>query len=76
MHEYLKEYGRKPSDLMLMGRLSAAQGGPDDWKAEARRLQDLGVTHITIGAAPDTTPAEEAATALRVREALAADASL
>jgi probable F420-dependent oxidoreductase len=71
MHDYLKEYGREPGDLMLMGRLSTAQGGPDDWRAEARRLQDLGATHITIGAAPDATPAEELATALRVRDALA-----
>jgi hypothetical protein len=61
---------------MLMGRLSAAQGGPDEWKAEARRLKDLGATHITIGAAPDATPAQELETALRVREVLAADAGL
>jgi probable F420-dependent oxidoreductase len=76
MHEYLAGYGRKPSDLMLMGRLSAAQGGPDEWKAEARRLKDLGATHITIGAAPEATPAQELETALRVREVLAADAGL
>lgn len=76
MHEYLAEYGRKPSDLMLMGRLSAAQGGPDEWKAEAHRLKDLGATHITIGPAPDATPAQELETALRAREALAADGSL
>jgi alkanesulfonate monooxygenase SsuD/methylene tetrahydromethanopterin reductase-like flavin-dependent oxidoreductase (luciferase family) len=71
MHDYLKEYGREASDLKLMARLSAAQGGPDDWKAEARRLADLGATHITIGVAPDATPAQELATALRVRGVLA-----
>jgi probable F420-dependent oxidoreductase len=71
MHDYLKEYGREPSDLMLMGRLSAAQGGPEEWRAEARRLEELGATHITIGGAPDATPAQELETALRVREALA-----
>ena len=76
MHEYLRDYGREPSDLMLMGRLSTAQGTADDWKAEAHRLKDLGATHITIGAAPDATPAQELETALLVREALASDASL
>ena len=76
MHGYLRDAGRQPSDLMLMGRLSAAQGGPDDWKAEAHRLKGLGATHVTIGAAPDATPAQELETALRVREALASDGSL
>ncbi len=76
MHGYLKEYGREPSSLKLMGRLGAAQGSGDDWKAEVRRLKDLGATHVTIGVAPDLTPAQELETALRVREALAADTSL
>jgi probable F420-dependent oxidoreductase len=76
MHEYLGEYGRQPSDLMMMARVSAAQGGPDDWQKEAHRLKDLGATHITIGAAPDAPPAQELETALRVREALASDSSL
>jgi len=76
MHEYLKDYGRQPSDLMLMSRIAGGQGGPDDWKAEAHRLKDLGASHMTIGAAPDATPAQELETALRVREALASDGSL
>jgi probable F420-dependent oxidoreductase len=76
MHDYLREYGRQPSDLMLMGRLSVAQGTADDWKKEAHRLKDLGATHLTIGPAPDAMPAEELATALRAREALAGDESL
>jgi probable F420-dependent oxidoreductase len=76
MHEYLREYGRQPSDLMLMGRLGVAQGNADDWKKEAHRLKDLGATHLTIGVAPELTPAEELEAALRGREALAADGSL
>lgn len=76
MHEYLRDAGRQPEDILFMSRLSGGQGGPDDWKTEAHRLKDLGVTHITIGAAPDATPQQELDTALRVREALASDASL
>ncbi len=76
MHEYLKDAGRQPSDLMLMARLGGGEGGADEWKAEAHRLKDLGATHITIGAAPGSNLMQELETALHVREALAADASL
>lgn len=76
IHEYMREYGRNPSDLMMMGRLGTGQGNADDWKQEAHRLKDLGASHLTIGVAPDATPQEELALALRAREVLAADASL
>jgi probable F420-dependent oxidoreductase len=76
MHGYLRDAGRQPADLMLMSRINGGAGGPDDWKTEAHRLKDLGVTHLTIGAAPDSTPAQELETALRVHEVLAADGSL
>jgi probable F420-dependent oxidoreductase len=76
LQQYLRDAGRNPAGFMMMGRLSAATGGPDEWRAEAHRLKAVGATHLTIGAAPDATPAQELETALRVREALAADASL
>ena len=76
MHEYLRDAGRQPSDLMLMSRVGAGQGGPDDWRSEAKRLKELGTTHITIGAPPDASTEQELETALRVREALATDGSL
>ena len=76
MHEYLREYGRQPSDLKLMGRVGIAQGGAEGWLKEAHRLKDLGATHLTLGAAPDVTPQQELETTLRAREALAKDGSL
>ncbi len=76
LHQYLREAGRDPSTFMMMGRLSAATGGPDEWLAEAHRLKNVGATHLTIGAAPDATPAQELETALRVRDVLGADSSL
>ena len=76
IHEYLREYGRQPSDLQIMGRVGVGQGTADDWKAEAHRLKDLGATHLTIGTAPDLSPAEELEAALRAREALSSDRSL
>jgi alkanesulfonate monooxygenase SsuD/methylene tetrahydromethanopterin reductase-like flavin-dependent oxidoreductase (luciferase family) len=76
LQQYLRDEGRDPASFMMMGRLSAATGGSDEWLAEAHRLKDIGATHLTIGAAPDATPAQELETALGVRDALAADASL
>jgi probable F420-dependent oxidoreductase len=76
LHQYLRDEGRDPSTFMMMGRLPAGEGGADDWKAQARYLKDVGATHLTIGAAPGASPDEELETALRVRDALASDASL
>ncbi len=71
LHGYLKEYGRDPSIFPIMGRIAGGAGGPDEWKSQASHLKSLGATHLTIGAAPDATPAQELETALRVREVLA-----
>jgi probable F420-dependent oxidoreductase len=72
---YLKDEGRDPASFMMMGRLNGA-GGPDDWKAQAHHLKEVGATHLTIGATPDATPAQELETALRVRETLAKEPGL
>jgi probable F420-dependent oxidoreductase len=76
LQQYLREEGRDPSTFMMMGRLSAASGGPDEWRSQASRLKEIGATHINLGAAPDATPEQELETALKVREVLAADANL
>ena len=76
LQQYLKEEGRDPASFSMTGRLNAGTGTPDDWLTEARRLQSIGVTHITIGAAPDSTPQQELETALRARGELAAGLGL
>jgi probable F420-dependent oxidoreductase len=76
LQQYLKEEGRDPASFGMTSRINAGTGTPDDWVTEAKRLQGLGVTHITIGAAPDATPEQELETALKGREALAAGLGL
>lgn len=50
---YLAEEGRDASAFGFGGRLSAANDNPDEWITAARRLQDIGVTHVSISGPPD-----------------------
>ena len=68
---YLKEAGRDPSQFLLMSRVNAGPEGPDAWIAEAKRLQGLGITHITVGAPPDLAPAESFKRMTDARQAIA-----
>jgi probable F420-dependent oxidoreductase len=54
--QYLREAGRDPARFPIRGSLTAGDGGPDAWVATARKYQDAGVTHITIGAPPTFSP--------------------
>jgi probable F420-dependent oxidoreductase len=76
LQQYLRDEGRDPATFLVMSRINGAEGDAGAWKAEAHRLKDLGVTHVTIGAAPTASPEQELETALRVREALASDGGL
>ncbi|WP_333605692.1 TIGR03619 family F420-dependent LLM class oxidoreductase [Novosphingobium sp.] len=45
---YMTQAGRDPGSMRVMGRLVAGEDGSEAWVAEGKRLQSLGVTHITI----------------------------
>jgi alkanesulfonate monooxygenase SsuD/methylene tetrahydromethanopterin reductase-like flavin-dependent oxidoreductase (luciferase family) len=46
---YVAEAGRDPATFRFAGRLSAANHDPAEWVTTAKRLQGLGVTHLTVG---------------------------
>jgi len=67
--EYLSEAGR--DSIQLMTRLVAGDGGPDAWIADAKRLQGIGATHITIGGPQGLTGADATKRIMEARTALA-----
>jgi probable F420-dependent oxidoreductase len=72
IQEYMVEQGRDGRAFMLMTRLTAGDGGPDSWTGEAKRLQGLGVTHLTIGAPPDVQGAAAITRITEAKDAVAA----
>jgi probable F420-dependent oxidoreductase len=52
LKEALTAAGRDASTFQIMGRVPAGDDGPEAWVAEARRLQSLGATHLSLGAPP------------------------
>lgn len=53
--EYLSDAGRDPGAFKIMASIVAGAGGADAWIAEAKRLQSIGVTHLTINPDPALT---------------------
>jgi hypothetical protein len=53
-----------------MGRIVASAEGPSAWVATAKQLQANGVTHIGIGPAPGTPPAEGLKAILEAKKVL------
>ena len=49
---YMNEAGRDPGSIRMMSRIIASDDGRDTWIAEAKRLQSLRITHITIDPPP------------------------
>ena len=70
LREYLQEEGRDPASFSLLGRVALSPEGPQSWVAAARRLQEAGATHIGLGAAPGTPPAEALKTILEAKKVL------
>ncbi len=70
LREYLAAEGRDAAAFRVLGRVVASPEGPEAWVAAARHLQAAGVTHIGIGAAPGTPPAEGLAKILEARKVL------
>lgn len=70
VREYMAAEGRDPSTFRLLGRITASPEGPDAWIAAAKHLQEAGATHIGIGAAPGTPPAEALPKILEAKKVL------
>lgn len=70
--EYASDAGRGISSFRFMGGVAAGDGGPDAWTAAARRLQDHGVTHITISAPPNITGAAALTRIIEAKNVLSA----
>jgi probable F420-dependent oxidoreductase len=70
--QYLADAGRENEAIMLMSRVTAGDGGPDAWIADGKRLQEIGATHITIGAPPDLTGEAASRRVIEAKEALSA----
>jgi probable F420-dependent oxidoreductase len=69
--QYIVDQGRDARGFLLMARLSAGDGGPDAWVGEAKRLQGLGATHLTIGAPPDIQGAAAVTRIMAAKDAVA-----
>ena len=48
MREYAKEAGRDPSAIGIEGRISFADGGPDEWSKGAEAWAEAGATHLSV----------------------------
>ena len=48
VHGYMAQYGRRPSQLGLDGRLKTAGASPEDWIAETAAWREMGATHLSI----------------------------
>lgn len=57
LRTYLQEEGRDPATFRFAGRLNAANNDPAEWVSTAKRLQGLGVTHVSVGLPFDLAPA-------------------
>jgi probable F420-dependent oxidoreductase len=67
VHAYMREAGRDPKALGLQGNVRAAEGGPAEWVASAKRWQGLGATHLGLGGLIKASPAELLALAIKVK---------
>ena len=45
---YARDAGRDPAEIGIEGRVTIAQGGPEDWAEEADRWRALGATHLVV----------------------------
>ena len=51
VHGYAREAGREPTAIGIEGRINVAPGpGPEDWVTEMKAWEDLGATHLSVGA--------------------------
>ena len=72
LKEYMNDAGRGSDNMQLMSRVTAGNGGLDAWIAEAKRLEGIGATHITIGVPPEITGADATKRILEAKTSLEA----
>jgi len=70
LRQYMADAGRSGT-IQLMARVTAGDGGPDAWVAEAKRLEGVGATHITLGVPPEVTGDEATKRLIEAKDALA-----
>ena len=68
--QYVSDAGRDPDAIKIMAALIVGDGGADAWIAEAKRLQALGVTHITIFTLPGTAARGSTDLVVQIRDIL------
>jgi probable F420-dependent oxidoreductase len=71
LKQYMTDAGRSGT-MQLMSRVTADDGGPDAWVAEAKRLQGIGATHLTLGVPPDLTGEAATKRLIEAKDALTA----
>ena len=71
LHQYMREAGRDPRQLMVRGPLLAGDGGKTAWIEAGKKLQAAGVTHINITAPLDLAPAQALPRIIEARAVLA-----
>ena len=49
MHGYAREAGRDPAAIGIEGRVTVACHEPQDWVVQAKALEELGATHLSVG---------------------------
>src|SRR5215207_3047716 len=72
LRQYATEAGRDPKNLQLSASLTAGPGGPESWVEAGRKLQQLGVTYLTLRVPPDTPPNQTVNRLIEVKRALEA----
>jgi probable F420-dependent oxidoreductase len=70
LKEYMQAEGRDPAAMRLMGRVVASPEGPSAWVAAAKQMQANGATHLGIGPAPGTPPADALKLVLEAKKVL------
>ena len=68
--QYVSDAGRDPDAIKIMAALIIGDGGTDAWIAEAKRLQALGVTHMTLFTLPGTAAHGSPDSVLQVHDIL------
>ena len=74
MRSLLEANGRDATELGIQTGLSGEGSNAAEWVAEAKRWQELGVTHLGLGGLTrDTTPSQALEKAVEIRRAIAGE---
>jgi probable F420-dependent oxidoreductase len=73
LREFLREAGRDPASFLLTARVTAGPEGPSGWVEAAKKLKQVGATHLAIGAPPDLAPLQALERIIEAKTVLAAE---